>query len=258
MLTQVQLKRVVNDFVNNCPREFGKGLMEEADALARNLKRGGVLRHLKSLKEEAAHQARLREKRAQQKDRSGDSLHNRLPGQACLRRERILIRICDQQVTERELSSPAGWFDAEKEVTDHDPQSRMWVVNAVYFFEYSRREGSWLTGASYLVGREDGQYWASRVPRYITKIREALDWLEPAAVKQARTEGRWIARQGDVFLVELKRGQDNLVELPGSHRFDPERRELRHGQHAPVQVPPHPVKAFRAASLQPGASAGAD
>jgi len=50
MLTQIQLKRVAHDFVIFCPREYGKGLLEEADLLARDLKQGSVLRHLKSFK----------------------------------------------------------------------------------------------------------------------------------------------------------------------------------------------------------------
>jgi hypothetical protein len=43
--------------------------------------------------------------------------------------------------------------------------------------------------------------------------------------------------------------------LPASHRFDPDRRELRHNQHTTVQVPNNPVRAYRALALQPGATA---
>lgn len=53
----------------------------------------------------------------------------------------------------------------------------------------------------------------------------------------AAAEGRQVLRQGDVFLVERRRGGDDLAALPERHRFDPESRTLTHPQHGSLPVP---------------------
>ena len=60
-----------------------------------------------------------------------------------------------------------------------------------------------------------------------------------AAVLRVHTGGRPVLRQGDVWLAGLRRGQDNLGALLGSHAFDAARRMLCHRQHGEVHVPFH-------------------
>jgi len=222
--------------------------------LARHLKAAKVIRYCKDLTDELARQLKLREERAASHDRTRDPLHLRLPGQAHTRIKGHLLQICQDQIRSRRLSIPTGWWsEATPSVTDHDSGRRLWVVNAEYRYHYSNRFGDWWTGASYLCGRDDGQYWAVRIPRSITKVQEAVEWHTPAAVIKAQEEGRWVRRQGDVFLVGLKAGKDNFSALPDRHIVRPTR-FLVHPEHRPVRLPQGPVRAYTARTLS-GANA---
>lgn len=144
----------------------------------------------------------------------------------------------------RRAPTPTGWDWDTARITDRDVPARMFVLHAEYKHHYSRRAGDWWTGASYLVGYEDGQWWIERIPRTIRTVAEAVAHITPADVRRARDEGRAVIRQGDVFLVALKRGQDNLRDLPRSHRL--EAGVLTHPQHGTVTLPPAPAwRAYR-------------
>lgn len=139
-------------------------------------------------------------------------------------------------IRERGVDTPTGYDEAKLRVTDRAPRQRMWVLHFNEYVKYSSRQ-SWWVSASYLCGIEDGQVWVERVPASITTVEEAVAYITPAAVKRAAAEGRQVLRQGDVFLVERRRGGDDLAALPERHRFDPGNRTLSHPQHGSLHVP---------------------
>jgi hypothetical protein len=166
-----------------------------------------------------------------------------------------LCRQCREIISNRRLSTPTGWQWNLLRFYEH--RDGMTLVGAEYRYEYSRRAGSWWQGASYLVGHDDSGAWAIRVPRTIHTIREALEWSVPQAVRTAEDDGRKIYRQGDVFLVELRSGRDNLTALnPTRHEIRPYRqgRALIHPEHSPVYLPKNtgPVRAYVARSMEAG------
>ena len=109
---------------------------------------------------------------------------------------------------------------------------------------YSRRFGSRPASIVYLAGMDDSGPWAVRVPGTIETIADALEWVEPAQVRKARTADKTVLRQGDVYAVECRqdRALTDARALPASHRWDSETRTLHHlpddGRvHAPLHVP---------------------
>lgn len=88
----------------------------------------------------------------------------------------------------------------------------------------------------YLAGIDRGVYWAIRCPSTVTNIAEALEYTTPAKVKKAKSEGRKVYRQGDVFIIEKKAGKDNLNGLPSSHSWDSVSRNLTHTTHKSVKI----------------------
>lgn len=155
-----------------------------------------------------------------------------------------LIELGQQEIRQRRLTTPAGWSNANPIIVDRDVANRLWIVGAEYQFHYSNAFGDWWVGANYLCGRDDGGTFAMRVPKNCNTIAHALKWITPSAVIEAQRKGRWTGRQGDVWLVELVRGKDNLRDLPPGHEYDPESRCLTHRSHQPLLVPAS-VKAVR-------------
>lgn len=51
----------------------------------------------------------------------------------------------------------------------------------------------------HLVGVDDGQVFAHRVPSTAYNVREALSWMTPGAVARARLRGWPVQRQGDIW-----------------------------------------------------------
>lgn len=76
-----------------------------------------------------------------------------------------------------------------------------------------------------------------RVPGTLDTIKEALAWLEPAEVLGARSCGRQVLRQGDVWVVEMIRDRTSHSPLPTGHQWDEATRTLWHGEHRPLHVP---------------------
>ena len=192
---------------------------------------------IKALLEEVARQRQLRAERDEAQ---------RLPYPRTLqqRLKDHLIELGQQEIRRRRLTTPTGWGDANPIIIDRDIANRLWIIGAEYYFNYSAAVGYWV-GANYLCGRDDGGVFAMRIPKSCNTIVEALKWITPAAVIEAQRKGRWTGRQGDVWLVELVRGKDNLRDLPPGHEYDPESRCLTHRSHQPLLVPAG-VKAVRA------------
>lgn len=127
-----------------------------------------------------------------------------------------------------------------------DVEDGLVVLHAEGYRHYSRRFGDWYARLSYLAGQDDNGPWAVRVPGTITTVSAALRWLTPARVRHAQEKGRKVARQGDVYAVQVGNGQDRTAQsatsLGGSHRWDPEARILHHEPgdgrpHGPLHVP---------------------
>ena len=126
-----------------------------------------------------------------------------------------------------------------------DRRGPLVVIQNRYWADYSRRKG-WFVQGAYLVGSDDGQLFATRIPGTITTVREALHWLEPAEVRRARAAGRWTARQGDVYLIETRREPQRRARVwrhtefcvAERHAANPIiRRGLFHPEHGTVTVP---------------------
>jgi len=209
------------------------GTQETARSVARRAKERGVASSIKDLMTEWARQEQIRER-----------------------------RLCNATVTDpltvpitnrlrRHLTKSAAHVQLGYGLTyralilrDRDIKQRLWLVGNDGWYEYSRRAGTWRYSVAVLCGIDDGQTFAFRVPGSCDTVEQAIDAITPAAVRKAQTSGRWVARQGDVYLVELCRGQDNLTDLPYSHTWDSETRTLRHQEHVSVAVPDH-VRAVR-------------
>lgn len=127
---------------------------------------------------------------------------------------------------------------------DRDRTKRMAVLHADGWRQYSRRFGAQRARLSYLCGWDDNGVWAVRVAGTITTVREALDAITPAAVKQALDKGKRVLRQGDVYAIETTKAHDGLGvdELGDAHVWNAETRTLEHRPadgrtHQPLPVP---------------------
>lgn len=158
-----------------------------------------------------------------------------------------LVKMGNREIKARNLSRPAGWFEGlgHGKILDYDPKRRLWVMGDNYMYHYSNQAGDWYVGAAYLCGKDDAGYFAVRISQDIAKIDDALESLKPMAVKKAEKEGRWVGRQGDVYFVELKSGENNFQDMPSSHKYDPSQRIIVHREHQPLAIPEN-VKAVRA------------
>jgi len=123
---------------------------------------------------------------------------------------------------------------------------------------YSARFGARKASLRYLCGTDDNGRWAVRVPGTVQCVMDALDFVEPAEVKAARSAGRRVLRQGDVYLVEQSR--DSLDALAGTrHRWDAATRTLHHdasdAPHTSLHVP-YKAKAVVQSVLRMGRTTG--
>lgn len=166
----------------------------------------------------------------------GRDLHTRLD----LRAAKFYYGL--REIERRGLTTPAGWDDFGTQILDQVPGA--WLIGGEGWYQYSRNFGSRYQSARYLCGFDDNGIFSVRVPASCDTVAAALDYHVPAAVKNAQASGRWVGRQGDVWLIELKRGADNMSDLPRGHQYDS--RTLTHeGGHQALSVPAH-VQAVRA------------
>jgi len=154
--------------------------------------------------------------------------------------DRTLLKIAAREIARRDIEGPeAAEYPTRVLAYSH----KVWLLEAWGIREYTTTE-RWSRSARWLFGRDDQGYWAVRVPRTISTVQEGLEWLKPAAVQKAEREGRWVARQGDVYVVELKTAIINVNDLPESHEYDDKKRAIVHEGHHPLVIPPH-VRGFR-------------
>lgn len=163
-----------------------------------------------------------------------------------------VISAAREEIEKREIEG-AGYLMYPAKVYDCDTNSLTWLVGDSKWQNYSASHGSHLREIKWLFGIDESGPWAVRVPASCKTVREAIDWLKPAAVKEAEKEGRWVARQGDIYLVELKTNKVNIDDLPESHRYDGETRTFYHDGHNPVVVPENVkgVRAFTQSQINP-------
>lgn len=96
-------------------------------------------------------------------------------------------------------------------------------------------------GALYFCGSEGGGF-VTRLP-YGTpeKFEIVEEYLKPAFVKKAEQEGRRIFRQGDIFFVEMKKGNifNYTKDLPFSHKLKQEGESVKvlHSEHPTLILP---------------------
>ena len=159
-----------------------------------------------------------------------------------LKRYAVVIRLAKREIQRRDIEG-VGFIRYPEQVYNYDPETHTWLVGTERYQEYTSSKG-YYRKAKWLFGRDDAGRWAVRVPSTCWTVKESLDWLKPAAVRQAEAEDRWVVRQGDVYLVELKTSMINTDGLPRSHRYDSETRTFYHEVHKPVVVPEH-VKGVR-------------
>ena len=113
------------------------------------------------------------------------------------------------------------------------------LLHAQGWRAYGKSHPARWTELSYLCGTEDGQLWAVRVPGTVISVADALLWMTPQAVRDARAAGRRVERQGDVYIVETIRRCDGKVqgEMPARHVWNPETRVLSHPEHGDLRLP---------------------
>ena len=136
--------------------------------------------------------------------------------------QRLLIDRTMKQIARRSLAVPYGFGSKKaqqsREIADRKKKPSLWLMRAVYYAEYSRREGWWVS-ATYLAGHSDKQDWAVRVPSTMTTVEQALSWLTPSPVKKALEKGKDVYRQGDIYFVPMKLPHHDLsVLLNSRHR----------------------------------------
>lgn len=140
----------------------------------------------------------------------------------------------------REISRRGG----ETEVGDSylrliGRRGTMCLIGADGWRQYSRAAGDWRASLRYLCGIEDGRAWATRVAGTCDSVADAIRWLEPAEVRRAKTAGRRVIRQGDIYALEMRRDRAAATanDLPDRHEWDTEARIMRHPEHVDMQVP---------------------
>lgn len=140
-----------------------------------------------------------------------------------------------------ETSIPTGPKNQRTHLHIADRKDGLTLLRVAGWRWYSWRYGVAYQARSYLCGREDGQLWAVRVPGTITTVSKALDWITPAAVKDAMSRGKIVVRQGDVYAIQTNRRWDGVgaSDLPDNHTWDPETRTLRHPEHGTLHLPHH-------------------
>lgn len=159
------------------------------------------------------------------------------------RAEAFLLRKAAEEVRRRGLGT--RFLPAPRTIVDWEAASSggsaavIALLRAEGWEKYGTRH--FPRAAAWLAGYGDGGWWAVRVPTRIGSVAEAVEWLKPPAVKAAEAAGRWVGRQGDVYLVEVggETGEtDDLRALIGTrHAWDPASRTCWHPEHSPLVVP---------------------
>ena len=102
-------------------------------------------------------------------------------------------------------------------INDLNLKEQRIVIDVSYDWSTSSGRAWGTRNAGFYGGVEDSSAFVERIPSDTGSIISAEDWLKPAEVKKAEAEGRKVKRQGDVFLIEMKRKTD--INLPSSHKI---------------------------------------
>jgi len=135
-------------------------------------------------------------------------------------------------------------IDRER-VRDHDmgTRTRLTLLAVTGYRFYSRKHGSRQANLAYLCGHDGGGRWAVRVPGTTRTVQDALRWLTPARVHDARHANKQVLRQGSIFVVETSAQYDMrpLLLRLGAHNVEQAGTGylLTHSEHnvLPLQFP---------------------
>jgi hypothetical protein len=103
------------------------------------------------------------------------------------------------------FSNRGGKHSLEFRDVDVDREMALIVSSLTTFYKGSIR-GSGERG--WLVGRDDGTAFAHQVYSTHETIKEAIEFVTPAEVSNARDEGKAVKRQGEMFFVEMSRSSN--------------------------------------------------
>lgn len=149
-----------------------------------------------------------------------------------------LLGIAEQQIAGRRLSVPAGWDEFGKTVLDR--RDGLWLVSGSGWYEYSKRHGSRYQAAAYLCGRDEGQYWAVRVPSTCESVPAALDFITPRPIREAQAAGLPVVRQGDIYFRPMRIAADDFDALDGTRHEARARKDggwtIVHPEHRPARL----------------------
>jgi hypothetical protein len=157
-------------------------------------------------------------------------------------RQRLAARLLQlglAEIDRRRLSIPAGWDDFPRRIIGYLPSARIWLIHGEGWYEYSRRHGRRHQAAAYLIGRDEGQIWAVRVPSTVRTVGEATEWLRPRAIREALQARLPVKRQGDIYFrpVRSLSGHD-LEDLSGTRHEARPRTDggltIVHPEHRPI------------------------
>lgn len=140
-----------------------------------------------------------------------------------------------------------------------DRHGGLTLLGADGWRHYSARFGSRPASLRYLCGRDDNGEFAVRLPSTVDTVEQAIETLEPAEVRKARSEERGVIRQGDVYVIQMRAGRDNFRALPESHKWDEDTRTVCHtgeNPHQALHVPFKPAKAVPQTALRMGRGSG--
>ena len=180
------------------------------------------------------------------------------------RLRRKLVSICADQIDERHLTTPAGWYTFPQRVLDRDINARLWLIGGSGWYEYSKRAGSHHQAAAYLCGIDAGQHFAVRVPSTVNSVFAALRFLEPADIRKARESGIQTKRQGDIYFRPVRGLLDHdTADLSGSSHTPRPRKDggltIVHPQHKPVILSgKYKWRAYRSTQIHSAGRAYAD
>lgn len=145
-------------------------------------------------------------------------------------------------------------------IAERDKESGTMLLCAEGWRHYSRAFGFRYIKLAYVYGTDDAGPWAVRVPGTLATLDEALAWMEPADVTKARTKGRRVWRQGDIYAIETTAAHDGkgAEYLPDAHEWRAQTRFLVHQpedgrRHRPVKLV-KPVRFVRQRVLEMGRS----
>lgn len=154
--------------------------------------------------------------------------------------ERFRAHICEtaqQQVRRRGMTEPTGMEWEQASISARDTESGCYLLHWGAWYKYSARHGARYNAGSYLLGRDEGQWWIARVASTIRTVSEALEALVPAAVRRALDAGRDVRRQGDIWFVRSRSANYSAIEW-GRHDVEETEEGVRvmHPEHAALEL----------------------